>query len=575
MSASDSIVEPGALLADRYRLLEEIGRGGFGMVYRARQLNMERDVAIKILPPKFNAVSDVVERFKREAKLASRLRHPNTITVHDYGRHEDLLFIVMEVLDGEDLADILAHTPTLPLARILHIGRQVLKSLDEAHSHNIIHRDLKPENIFLTRLGGEEDFVKVLDFGIAKLTMPDGSASEQGRKLTVTGSTVGTPTYMSPEQAAGEEVDPLTDLYALAVILYEMACGLPPFYADNPVKIMRSHLFDPVPSFRKEPLRGSQFEAVLLKALAKEKADRFGSAQQFLNALGADASAMLQPAGYADDPPTAEFFGLDQSSSEITDSDEEGLGELELNAPLQPVGVPDFRARSSEQSGPRAKRTTESLLAALEQDWPRPSSDSNPAQGELGDEAQIPFDAVPSDQERVHEGATSASASNQISGLSETSRSGPLSYRDSSGFHPNLNGPAPRGFSQGSTVSSIITIKAPDPDEIILLTQKKEPTPAPIVAPKKAREREDSPLSTARPNTPTPAGADDAPADSTPGEDEARWAWQERSAAAKTPETSEDPTIDEPARPKSPPALLLLLFLGAGLAAAALIWLLL
>ena len=274
----------GHVLAGRYEILSEIGRGGFGMVYRGRQMNMDREVAIKILPPQFMAIGDVVARFRREAQLASRLKHPNTITVHDYGQDQGLLYIVMELLHGEDIADLLKHTPRLPPERILHIARQILKSLAEAHKHSIVHRDLKPENIFLEHMDGETDFVKVLDFGIAKLAQPE--AMEAGKRLTVMGSTVGTPVYMSPEQAAGEEVDHQTDLYALGVIMYEMACGRPPFCDDNPVKVMRSHLFEPVPPF--EPslgYAGSRLEEVIMKALQKEKLLRYQSALEFLEAL--------------------------------------------------------------------------------------------------------------------------------------------------------------------------------------------------------------------------------------------------------------------------------------------------
>ncbi len=254
------------------------------MVYRATQLNVKRDVAIKMIPPEFMQYSDVVQRFEREAKLASQLSHPNTITVHDYGQHDDYLFIVMELLEGEDIADLLNRESTVEPDRIVDIASQVLRSLSEAHKHNIVHRDLKPENIFLTDIGEETDFVKVVDFGIAKLAMPDNT-EESGRHLTMDGNTVGTPTYMSPEQAAGGDVDSLTDLYALGVIMFEMACGHPPFDAEDAAKTMRQHIFAEVPEFSKTYLKGSQLEAVVQTALAKEKEDRYQSASDFLHAL--------------------------------------------------------------------------------------------------------------------------------------------------------------------------------------------------------------------------------------------------------------------------------------------------
>lgn len=293
MSESNDTVGPGTLLAERYELIEEIGRGGFGMVFRGRQLNMDREVAIKILPPHFLSIPDVVERFKREARLASRLRHPNTITLHDYGKHENILFIVMELLSGEDLADVLKRDKKLPLKRAVRITRQVLKSLAEAHEQGIVHRDLKPENIFLSEVGDDRDVVKVLDFGIAKLAIPTAAdaVDEKNRALTISGSTVGTPTYMSPEQAAGEEVNGQSDLYTMGVILYEMLNGRPPFHNRDPVKVMRAHLFDECPPMREESLQNSVIERVIRKALAKDLEDRFQSANEFLLALAAEPVA--------------------------------------------------------------------------------------------------------------------------------------------------------------------------------------------------------------------------------------------------------------------------------------------
>ncbi|TXD37828.1 protein kinase [Lujinxingia vulgaris] len=282
-----SLSTPGTRLADRYELTEAIGEGGFGMVYRARQLNVDRDVAIKILPPRFASVDDVVERFRREARLASRLQHPNTITVHDYGQQDDLFFIVMELLRGQDLADCLQESAPLDLPRVLHIARQTLGSLQEAHDQGIVHRDLKPENIFLTQIGDDPNFVKVLDFGIAKMAQGGlETPTEPGaRQLTMTGSTVGTPPYMSPEQAAGEEVDPQTDIYALGIILFEMLNGHPPFSDPNPVKVMRAHLFEPLPVFSNAALRNTRLESVVRRALEKDRANRFQNAAELLDAL--------------------------------------------------------------------------------------------------------------------------------------------------------------------------------------------------------------------------------------------------------------------------------------------------
>lgn len=319
-------IAPKTVLAGRYELSEQIGRGGFGEVYRARQLNMDRDVAIKILPPRFMMIPDVVERFKREAKLASRLRHPNTITLHDWGQEENLLFIVMELLKGEDLADLLKREGRLPQDRVMIIARQVLKSLSEAHDEGIVHRDLKPENIFLSVMGDDHDVVKVLDFGIAKLAIPEASKEDNHRSLTMSGSTVGTPTYMSPEQAAGEEVDQTTDLYALGIIMYEMLNGRPPFHYKDPVRVMRAQLFDVVPPFRDDALNGTLIDRIIRKTLAKERSDRFKSANQLLLALAGEPAARpivkgLNMSALGGAPSESFDAGPDTEEMELGDAD--------------------------------------------------------------------------------------------------------------------------------------------------------------------------------------------------------------------------------------------------------------
>lgn len=286
MSDTSANLPAGYVLGGRYEITAEIGRGGFGTVYRARQLQVDRDVAIKVLPPHLVALEEVAERFRREARVASRLHHPNIITLHDYGQQGNLLYMVMEYLQGEDLCDIIPREGRMATERLTHITRQILRSLAEAHQKGVVHRDLKPENIFLSQIGEDRDFVKVLDFGIAKLASAMQQQAGQ-RRLTAMGSTVGTPAYMSPEQASGEDVDHRSDLYALGVMMYEMACGRPPFHDPNPVKLMRQHLVDEVPPLTGSAIAGTMLESVIRRALHKDRNQRYQSAMAFLEAVQA------------------------------------------------------------------------------------------------------------------------------------------------------------------------------------------------------------------------------------------------------------------------------------------------
>lgn len=450
----------GVLLAERYLLTEEVGRGGFGVVYRGTQLNINRDIAVKILPPQFMAIPDVVERFKREAQLASLLCHPNTITIHDYGSQDNMLYIVMELLRGEDLADVLKRERRFDKERIVHVAKQVLKSLAEAHQQGIVHRDLKPENIFLHQVTHEPDFVKVLDFGIAKLAQP-GSQSSQGRQLTVTGSTVGTPVYMSPEQAAGEEVNAQTDLYALGVIMYEMLTGRPPFQDDNPVKVMRAHLFTPVPPLPQE-LRGSLIEHVILRALEKEKDARYQSANDFLKDLEKGPTTVIALPHHIrqsfnpvstliedSEPSTIELKAEDESEDDIQ-LNFDSLTSLES---LSSANALHAQADSEPQwtNGPPDRFSTSSLQRL--QPPPR-----------LNAPDHIPFEQLNSrERQPIVEGA-SASGLTSRSGLLPspmyTTTSAMLSERSSAGLN---------------TVSSILTIVEPPPEEeVILLTRPKQ-----------------------------------------------------------------------------------------------------
>lgn len=229
----------GALIDSRYRIVEKIGEGGMGTVYRATQEPVERPVAIKVLRPNLCDDPAAVKRFFHEAKAISKLRHPHTVTLYDFGQsHEGLLYIAMEYMAGNSLRTILDEADT-PLAKLVEIARQVATALVEAHGLGIVHRDLKPQNIFVDVVGGR-NLAKVLDFGIAKV-------EELSSNLTLKGMVVGTPAYMSPEQSQGQEIDGRSDLYSLGVILFEMTCARQPFLGDTSIKIAMGHLLEPLP----------------------------------------------------------------------------------------------------------------------------------------------------------------------------------------------------------------------------------------------------------------------------------------------------------------------------------------
>ena len=213
-----------------YKILEHLGGGGMGIVYKAQDLKLDRDVALKFLPPEFTRDPDAKQRFMQEAKAASSLQHPNICTIHDIDQTEDgQIFIVMDLYEGETLKSKIERGPT-SIDEAVEIALQMARGLAKAHEHGIVHRDIKPANVIVTRDG----LVKIIDFGLAKLT---------GRTmLTKIGSTIGTAAYMSPEQARGEDVDQRTDIWSLGVVLYEMLTGRLPFRGDHE---SAHHLFDP------------------------------------------------------------------------------------------------------------------------------------------------------------------------------------------------------------------------------------------------------------------------------------------------------------------------------------------
>src|SRR6187401_2056863 len=232
------------LLNGQFQILQKIGSGGMGSDNKAAQPAMSRMVAVKILHPKLANRKDLVSRFRREARAMSHLTHPNTVKVLLYGELEDgSLYIVMEYLEGKNLNQTVRSEGPMTVERGLPILMQACQALDEAHTQGIIHRDLKPENIFVTNVGGMKDFAKVLDFGLAKVTereMRPGSII-----LTQEGMVFGTPEFMSPEQAQGKTLTAASDIYSLAVILYEVLTGKLPFSAKTPMEYIQKHVMEP------------------------------------------------------------------------------------------------------------------------------------------------------------------------------------------------------------------------------------------------------------------------------------------------------------------------------------------
>ena len=281
------------ILDGQFKILKRIGVGGMGAVYKAAQPEMNRMVAVKILHTKLNVRSDLVSRFRREARAMSHLSHPNTVKVFMYGELDDgSLYIVMEYLEGKNLNQVVRRQGPLSVERAIPILIQVCGALQEAHDQGIVHRDLKPENIFLCKSGGMDDVPKVLDFGLAKVTereLRPGSVM-----LTQEGMVFGTPEFMSPEQAKGMTLDARSDIYSLAVILYEALTGKLPFEAKMPMEFIQLHVTKP-PIHLDQRVPGVTFPPglgdVLDKALAKRRKDRYASAALFAEALGPYAPA--------------------------------------------------------------------------------------------------------------------------------------------------------------------------------------------------------------------------------------------------------------------------------------------
>ncbi len=268
----------GKLLNNRYLLEDKLGEGGFGAVYRATQTQMNRKVALKVLHARMAKDPQVVGRFKREAQASSLLRAPHTVQVYDFDQSPDgIMYLAMEILTGRSLHAILAQDGPLSPARLVGVMDGIADSLGEAHAQGIVHRDIKPENIFLEPRP-TPDFVKVLDFGIAKIVSGEGLGGASGPALTAAGQTLGTLEYMSPEQLMGAQLDGRSDLYALGILAYEMVTGALPFAAKTPGEMITAHLKTmPPPPSERAPQAGIPplLDQVILKLVAKKKEERY------------------------------------------------------------------------------------------------------------------------------------------------------------------------------------------------------------------------------------------------------------------------------------------------------------
>ena len=362
----------GQVFSGRYRLLEKVGEGGMGAVYRGTQEPMGREVAVKVLRSDLASDKEVVRRFFNEARVVSRLRHPNTVTLYDFGQSErGDLFIAMEFMAGLSLSSTL-EARHLELAEILEITDQVCLALEEAHDSGIVHRDLKPDNIFIDRVGSRH-MVKVLDFGIAKV--PDAAAH-----LTRTGTVFGTPAYMSPEQAQAHHVDHRSDIYTLGIVLYEMLAGAPPFTADNPMQVaLKQVTARPAPIMDMSRVRPLPrlLSALVMDMLEKDPSRRpqtIGEVRERIIRLaqaapgvtvegGEDETAVVRIGDPTDTMPEA-WRGYTPSQNAV-DSGAVEAGRTEIDFSLRRSSAPTVRAASTDP--PTRKPTVRATHAAPEE----------------------------------------------------------------------------------------------------------------------------------------------------------------------------------------------------------------
>lgn len=295
----ESVADPlvGRVIADRYRIVELLGRGGMGVVYKVEHIHIGKLMAMKLLHGELARDRNTVRRFQREAEAASRLSHPNTVQVFDFGRSEGLMYLVMEYLEGRDLGELVREEGHLDFERVARIGAQICASVAEAHDNGVVHRDLKPENVMIIQTADGREIAKVLDFGLAKLRDHTGHMS-----VTRAGAIIGTPYYMSPEQIRGEQVDARGDVYAIGALLYKASTGVPPYVAKTPMGVLTKHLTEELvlPSRRSGFHLPGEADAIIGRAMEKAPAKRHQSADE----LREDLVGYLESVGSVLSDPT-------------------------------------------------------------------------------------------------------------------------------------------------------------------------------------------------------------------------------------------------------------------------------
>lgn len=289
----------------RFQIVEERGRGGMAVVYKAYDSVLQRTVALKILAPQLAANEEFTRRFRREAITSANLRHPNIVVIYDVGTQDQFQYIVMEFLEGPTLQEDIREKGALPLDRVLFLLWQLSSALDYAHGQRLVHRDVKPANVIL----GSEDHVTLTDFGLVK--------AARDQRITIQGAAIGTLKYMSPEQAAGQELDHRSDVYSLGVVAYEMLSGETPFAGKTPYQTLHNLMHKPPPPLIKlNPHVSPQVERAVYRALAKQPMERFSSAGELVHALASAADLGQAVDSWTDTTPLAREIALILTTSD-------------------------------------------------------------------------------------------------------------------------------------------------------------------------------------------------------------------------------------------------------------------